>query len=265
MHNANRRYWDNAAEGWEKLRDEDGLWLRCPREPELGFAGGALRLIREAAGDLADKDVCIVGSGDNYAAFALAGMGARVTSIDISEKQLAVAAKRANRLGLAITFLQADAACPSPVETETFDLVCTTNGFFVWLADLRAVFSELYRILRPGGHYICYDIHPFQRPWKDQKGPVEVGKPYWETGPFRDSKDGTFEFNWTLADILNPLASAGFILRRMLESPAGDSRFWQGHSYLPGTDEDLLHWRENPRSALPVWLTLALQRPARGT
>ena len=262
VHELNRRHWEEAAEGWERLRDEDGLWRRCPNEPELGFAGGALQLIRELADDVLGKDVCVVGSGDNYAAFALAGMGANVTSIDISAQQLAVASKRAKHLGLAIAFVQADAANLRPVESAKFDIVCSTNGFFTWIFDLQAVFSEIFRVLRPGGYYICYDIHPFQRPWKDQIRPIEVEKPYWQTGPFRDAKDGAFNFNWTLADILNPLALAGFSLRRILESPAEDSRFWQGFSYLPGTDESLLDWSENPRSALPVWLTMALQRPA---
>ena len=90
--------------------------------------------------------------------------------------------------------------------------------------------------------------------------PIEVAKPYWDTGPF-DGAEGSFGFNWTLADILNTLATAGLILRRTLESPAEDSRFWQELSYLPGTDDSLLDWNENPRAALPVWLALALQRP----
>ena len=261
MHDSNRYYWNKAAEWWERLRDKDELWPRCPNEPELGFAGGALRLIREVAGNISGKDICVVGSGDNYAAFALAGMGANVTSIDISEQQLEVASKRADQLELPITFVQADVADLKPVGDAEFDLVCSSNGFFVWIADLHAVFNEIYRILRPGGHYVFYDIHPFQRPWKDQTRPIEVEKSYWETGPIEDKQHGTFEFKWTLADLLNPLATSGFILRRILESPAEDSRFWQDYSYLPGTDECLLDWNENPRAALPVWLTAALQRP----
>ena len=262
MHEANRRYWNEVAGWWERLEEEGSLWQRCPSQPDLAFAGGALGLVRDAAGTVSGKDLCIVGSGDNHAAFAFAGMGANVTSIDISERRLAVASKRAAHLGLPIKFVQADAADLNPLGNAGFDLVFSSNGFFVWIADLRAVFTEIYRILRPAGHYVFYDIHPFQRPWKDQMMPIEIAKPYWKTGPFEDEEDGAFEFNWTLADILNPLATSGFILRRILESPAEDSRFWQDYSYLPGTDDKLLDWNENPRTALPVWLTLALQKPA---
>ena len=261
MHDSNRRYWDVAAADWERLGDAGGLWQRCVREPDLGFAGGALELIREFGGDLSGKDVCVVGSGDNYAAFALSGMGANVTSIDISERRLEMASKRAERLDLPITFAQADAADLTPVGDAEFDLVFSSNGFFVWISDLHPVFSEILRILRPGGHYVFYDIHPFQRPWKDQLRPIEAGKSYWETGPFGDEETGSFEFHWTLADILNPLTASGFVLRRILESPAKDSRYWQGRSYLPGTDESLLDWNENPRAALPVWLSAAARKP----
>ncbi|MDE2742808.1 MAG: methyltransferase domain-containing protein [Gemmatimonadota bacterium] len=261
-HDSNRRHWNEAAKQWEELRDKDGLWQRCPNEPDLGFAGGALQLIREVAGNISGKDVCVIGSGDNYAAFALAGMGANVTSIDISEQQLEVAARRAEQLGLSMAFVQADAADLKSIGDEGFDLVCSSNGFFVWIADLQAVFNEILHILRPGGHYVFYDIHPFQRPWKDQIRPIEVERPYWETGPIGNEKNGTFVFNWTLADILNPVATSGFILRKILESAAEDSRYWQGSSYMSGTDERLLGWNENPRAALPVWLTVALQRPS---
>jgi SAM-dependent methyltransferase len=262
IHESNRRHWDRTVRKWKELRDEDGLWQRCHKEPDLAFEGGALELLREVAGDdLTEKDVCLVGSGDNYAAFALAGLGARVTSTDISQRQLDVASDRARQLGLSITFVQADAANLQSLENSSFDLVCSTNGFFVWIADLQGVFNEVFRILRPGGFYVFYDVHPFLRPWKDQIGPIKMEKPYWETGPFVDSECETFEFNWTLADLLNPLAKSGLILWRILESPAEDSRFWQGYSYVPGTNNRLLDWRENPRAGLPVWLTVAVQRP----
>ena len=261
MHDSNRRHWNETAGSWERLRDRDGLWRLCPNKPDLGFDGGALQLIREVTGNVSGKDVCVIGSGDNHAAFALAGMRANVTSIDISERQLEVASKRAKHLKLPISFVQADAGSLRTIGDAEFDLVCSSNGFFVWIADLYAVFSEIFRVLRPGGHYVFYDIHPFQRPWKDQRDPIEVEKPYWETGPFKDEQDGTFEFNWTLADILNPLATSGFILRRILESPTENPRFWQDFSCRPGTDETLLNWNENPRAALPVWLTVDSHRP----
>ena len=60
IHESNRHCWNRAAEWWERLRDRDGPWQRCPDEPERGFADGALRLIREIAINISGKDACIV-------------------------------------------------------------------------------------------------------------------------------------------------------------------------------------------------------------
>ncbi len=217
-HRANQRCWDDLASDWQELRDRDGLWRRCAQEPELVFEGGALTLIRTYCGNLAGKEVCVVGSGDNYAAFALAGPGAHVTSTDISQRQLDIARGRAGQLGLDIDFVTADAADMAPLPNDTYDLVCSTNGFFVWISQPARVFAAVQRVLKPGGVYIFHDIRPFQRPWQDEVQPLKMTKSYWDTGPYTDG-EGTFEFNWTLADLVNPIADAGLVLENIVESP----------------------------------------------
>jgi SAM-dependent methyltransferase len=263
-HERNRRKWNRDSEGWKALRDRDGLWRRCPEEPDLAFEGQALQFIRDRAGDLAGRDVCAIGSGDNYAAFALAGLGAKVTSTDISEKQLEVASGRAKELGLDMTFVRADAAGLRPLVDSSFDLVCSSNGFYVWISDVMAVFGAVHRVLRPGGHYVFYDIHPFQRPWKEQVHPIEMVKPYSDTGPYEDDEEGSCEHNWTLTDLLNPLVDSGLVLRQIAENSPNDPRFWEGHAYCDGKDGSLTDWKVNPRAGLPVWLTVAAQKPPGG-
>ena len=258
LHNANRLGWDARAPEWKRLRDEDGIWRRLPEEPHLAFEGQALETVLEFMGELAGKKACVVGSGDNYAAFALAGLGTEVTSVDISEQQLQDAASRATELGLEIRFVCADAADLRSLADCSFDLVCSTNGFFVWLADLPMVFSEIARILKEGGYYIFYDVHPFQRPWKDQVQPIEMAKHYWDRDPHIPNDGGTaHRFHWTLADILNALVESGLDLRKVVESPPINSRAWEGASYGPGTDESLQDWTVNPRAGLPHWLTVS--------
>ena len=261
MHDANRRYWDRAAIGWKELRDRDGLWLQCASKPELAFSGAVFDLIKSFCGSLKGKRALVRGSGDNYAAFALAGLGATVMSTDISQRQLDVAHKRSQQLGLRIEFVRADAADLSSMSSSSFDLVCSTNGFFVWIADLAQVFASVMRVLRSGGHYIFYDIHPFQGPWANDVGKTVMVHPYWEVGPRPDPAEGTYQFTWTLADLLNPLVDSGLMLKRIVESPASSSRFWQDNSYQPDTDNSLNDWRRNPRAGLPVWLTVCAGKP----
>jgi ubiquinone/menaquinone biosynthesis C-methylase UbiE len=203
-----------------------------------------------------------VGSGDNYTAFALAGMGARVTSTDISAQQLAVARKRAEELGLDIAFAQADATVLEDIGEGEFDLVCSSNGFFVWIAEPGRVFQQVYRVLKPGGFYIFYDIHPFLRPWKEQITPLVMERPYTATGPFEYEgyEQANYQFHWRVSDLINPLLDSGMVLRQIAESPARDARFWEGIAYTPGADAGLLDWQNNPRAGLPAWLTVAAQK-----
>jgi len=258
-HEANRRHWDAAAEWWRAFRDRDGLWRRCHLEPELAFEGGALEEIRVAVPRPAGTSVCVLGSGDNYVAFALAGCGARVTSVDISQRQLDVAADRADRLGLAIEFVRADACDLGALPAGGFDLVTSSNGFFVWIASPGDVFAEAFRILRPAGAYVFYDVHPFQRPWDDDGFHLTMRKPYWDTS---DDDDGeTFEHHWTVSDYLNPLRAAGFVLESIRESPPRDGRFWQDGAYEAAADKRLFDWRQNALAGLPAWLTVRASKP----
>ena len=87
------------------MRDRDQFWRKCHQQPSLAFAGEVLDMIYEFVGGLPGKRVCVIGSGDNYAAFAFAGLGATITSTDISDHQLEVAAHRADVLGLVIKFV----------------------------------------------------------------------------------------------------------------------------------------------------------------
>lgn len=260
-HEANRRDWDRNAASWRRMRDRDGIWRRLLDEPELAFEGGAFEQIQRHLGDLEDRDTCVIGSGDNYATFALAGCGATVTSVDISQKQLDVAADRANELGLSVEFVRADAAGLRGVDDDAFELVASTNGFFVWIADLDALFGSVRRVLRRGGHYIFYDIHPFIRPFSGRGPAMEMVKPYWSTGPFRDEESGTYEYNWTISDLANSLLRSGLTLVEVAETRPRSARFFQDHSYEDGGDEHLADWRRNPMAGIPSWLTVVARKP----
>ena len=96
MHEANRKGWDAASPHWQAMIEERVDWRKCPTDPTISLSRQELGHL----GDVSGKDVVVLGSGDNLVVFALAGMGARVTSIDISQKQLDTAAERATELGL---------------------------------------------------------------------------------------------------------------------------------------------------------------------
>jgi hypothetical protein len=69
---------------------------------------------------------------------------------------------------------------------------------------------------------------------------------------------------WKIADLLHATVDAGLRPGRILESPGDDERFWEVDSYESGSQTHLMDWQQNPRADLPVWLTLALQKPGSG-
>src|SRR5262249_53368589 len=159
---------------------------------------------------------------------------------------LEVAQDRATSLGLDIVFVRADATDLSLLTESSYELVVSTNGFFVWISAPGKVFSAVFRILRPGGVYIFYDIHPLQRPWANQVHPLQMERPYWDTGPRAyGTEEPTYQFTWTLADLINPLVGSGLMLKCLRETAAESSRFWQDFSYERGTDDSLLDWKKN--------------------
>jgi ubiquinone/menaquinone biosynthesis C-methylase UbiE len=223
-------------------------------------ASGAVAL--EYLRDIAGKRVCVLGSGDNQVVFALAGLGAQVTSVDISQNQLDIAEQRAKELALSVTFAQADVTDLSILPDASFDLVYTGGHVAVWVADLQTYYSEAVRILRPGGLFIVNEYHPFRRIWRESKDSLVVESPYLDRGPFEyDLSDNvlrpepgtlkSFEFHWTIADYINAILKAGCSLLSVDEYGAyvGD---WEGAPMQGLPEFFLMIARKNVESPRPA-------------
>jgi ubiquinone/menaquinone biosynthesis C-methylase UbiE len=85
---------------------------------------------------------------------------AEVVGVDLSGPCLKLAAARASARGLAVRFLQADAAATG-LEAGTFDLVTSTMLVHeVPLETLAGIFREAARLLKPGGLLRFMDFQP---------------------------------------------------------------------------------------------------------
>lgn len=111
------------------------------------------------------RNILLPSSGDNHAAFALAMMGAHVTSTDISERQLENASIIAERLGLKMEFICDDTMKLSNISDQTYDMVYMSNGTLSWINDIDSMNYNIHRVLKSGGYSIIYDMHPFNRPF----------------------------------------------------------------------------------------------------
>jgi len=250
IHEANRRRWEAASSSWARRADTRGIWRKCHRDPSLALHASELAWLQDVSG----KSVAVLGSGDNQVVFALAGMGARVTSVDVSASQIAIARDRAATLGLNVAFVCADVVNLSTFDGATFDLVFTGGHVAVWVADLRRFYGEAAHILKPGGRLIVSEYHPFRRLWGRSPDRLEVAYKYFDRGPHRfevgpdvlDPAPGgmeQFEFHWTVADYISAILAAGCSLIHAEEfGDASDS------------------WEGAPVSGLPKFLLLVARR-----
>ncbi len=207
VHESNRACWNGWAKWWGRRRDEKGVWNRCHRDPTLVLSPGEMEFLADVRG----KSVCVLASGDNEVVFALAGMGAKVTSVDICEGQLEIAEERARTLGLDIAFLRSDVTNLAALADDTFDAVHTGGGAAVWISDLRKYYAEAVRILKPGGVLVVNEFHPFAPVLSDETPWNELND-YANRGPFTYTTNEGFkgyEHHWTVADHIQAALDAG--------------------------------------------------------
>ena len=101
-----------------------------------------------------------VGSGagfDSFVAAAKVGAQGQVIGVDMTEEMLAKSRATAEQLGLDHVTFREGLAEGLPVEDGWADVVIS-NGVFNLCADKRAVFDQVWRVLRPGGVLQFADI-----------------------------------------------------------------------------------------------------------
>lgn len=149
------------------------------------------------------------------------------------------------------------------IKDEEYDLVFTLEGVHVWINDLSSMYQNIARILKKGGNYINFEIHPFTRPFAYEDGKPEsmkiiVQKPYDMTGPF----DGGINYHWHMQDYINAIASAGLRIDHLDEMYDDEQKghFWFYDDIREKMTEDEINgyydWKVNPYTALLHWFSL---------
>jgi len=171
-HNESDRDSDPTAEhnrkAWNRQADEGCRWSTPVTGEEVAEARAGRPCIyltpdtpvpQAWLGRLEAKDVLCLASSGGQQAPLLAAAGARVTSLDLSENQLALDARVAAREALEIVLERGDMRDLSRFPQGSFDLVVhvTSN---VFCPEIRPVWRECFRVLRPGGELLAGFMNP---------------------------------------------------------------------------------------------------------
>src|SRR5262245_4238169 len=173
-------------------------------------------------------EVLCLASGGGQQGPILAAAGARVTVLDNSPKQLAQDRFVADREWLVITAIEGDMRDLSMLRDSSFDLIvhpCSN----VFVPEVRPVWREAFRVLRPGGAMLSGFFNPaffIFDPFKAESGQLEVRHrlPYSDTGSLTDEelqrftdRDEPLVFGHSLEDQIAGQLDAGFLLAGIYE------------------------------------------------
>jgi ubiquinone/menaquinone biosynthesis C-methylase UbiE len=123
----------------------------------------AIQLYHHALGavDLRDRDVLEMGCGRGGGCWYLSRYfePRSVTGLDLSQKVIALCCHR--YAGTSLSFRQGDAEA-MPFADRAFDVVINVESSHCYLSMQRAM-SEVFRVLRVGGHFVFADLHPAEQ------------------------------------------------------------------------------------------------------
>jgi len=185
-------------------------------------------------GDVHGRDVLCLASGGGQQAPVLAAAGARVTSFDLSDEQLACDRLVANREGLELTCLRGNMADLSVLHDGAFDLIFHPVSN-VFAEDVRPVWTECFRVLRPGGVLLAGFMNPifflfdhdhalasgqltvkYRLPYSDLTNPDPVAKERWlQSGE-------SVNFSHSLDAQIGGQLAAGFVITGFYEDGWSD-------------------------------------------
>lgn len=257
--NGVRDCWNNDSDQYYQKYVSDRALDIIEENPAHAFPVPVFSMIQEHLPDLKGKLICVPSSGDNTAVFGFHLLGARVTSVDLSQRQIDNASKIAERKGWNIEFVCDDSMELGKIESGKFDMVYTSNGVHVWIPDLPKMYRAFHRILKVNGCYAFFETHPMIRPFSDKQDEIKIIKLYEDIGPFGQDVP---EYSWRMQDFVNSVIESGFDIRRMEEFHTVPSDLYN-YNYFYKSDEESekdhhrqYDWKQNPWAALPQCFSL---------
>jgi len=231
---ANRKAWNEATPKHRVAMDEK--WDKMFSAPEFIYQKNE-ELDELNKLEYKGKRIAHLSCNNGIELLSLKKNGAeRCMGFDISDEAIKDANQRAKKFHIDCEFVRSDVLEIDPKFNDSFDLVYVTVGALVWIPDLAAYFQKAADLLVVGGKIFIYEHHPIGEmfPYDDEfQGESEeltkLKYPYftdeiWEDKTGIDYYGGTvydsstsYEFSYTISDMINKLISCGFAITRFNE------------------------------------------------
>ncbi|HVZ67203.1 MAG TPA: methyltransferase domain-containing protein [Patescibacteria group bacterium] len=155
--------------------------------------------------------------------------GARVTGVDISDSSIELAKELSKEINIPATFICSDIYDLPKKLNKKFDIIFASYGVLLWLKDINKFSKIVNSYLKKGGVFYIVELHPFTNILNHE---FKLLYKYFDRGPFLDDSDGTYtdwngtdmkgetyEWSYTMGDIINSLTSAGLKIEFVHEFP----------------------------------------------
>jgi SAM-dependent methyltransferase len=236
----NREAWDRQVEGgneWTRPVDAETVARARNGDWSVVLIGYKPAPREWFPADMHGVDLLGLASGGGQQGPIFAAAGANVTIFDNSPAQLARDGEVAEREALEIRTVEGDMRDLSAFEDASFDLVFNPVSN-VFCPDLRPVWRECHRVLRPGGTLLAGFMNPdffvFDHERFEASGDLVVrfSVPYRDTESLRPEelekrmREGwPLEYSHTMAEQVGGQMEAGFVLRGFDEAWFHDERY----------------------------------------
>jgi ubiquinone/menaquinone biosynthesis C-methylase UbiE len=248
IHDLNRIAWDQAVD-----QGENPFTQAVSPEQIVAAKAGEWTLYlsdskpvpKEWFPPLVGSKVLCLASGGGQQAPIFAALGADVTLLDASPKQLGQDQRVAAREGLQISLTQGDMADLSALETSSFDLIFNPVST-LFVPDLQPIWQGCHRVLKTKGLLMTGFMNPdefiFDADAIDNKGTFVVKHPlpYVEhetlsAGELEEYKDQKrmFHFSHSMEAQLGGLLQAGFVVTGFYEDRRSDEDNNPIRHYMP--------------------------------
>ncbi|MDX1614254.1 MAG: class I SAM-dependent methyltransferase [Candidatus Promineifilaceae bacterium] len=231
----NRAAWDKyVQEGNPWTVPVDAAAIEAARRGEWSVVLTELKPVPRAwFPPLDGARVLALASGGGQQGPILAAAGARVTVFDNSPRQLARDATMAAEFDLPLRTVEGDMRDLSALADASFDLVFHPVSN-VFVPEVRPVWREAYRVLRPGGLLLAGFMNPVEFIFDhgvleaEDRLVVRFSLPYSDADSISEEEraarfgaESAYEFSHTLEAQIGGQLEAGFLLTALYEDYTG--------------------------------------------